>query len=89
MGLCSKEVHLGNWIFMWYTALMKWNELQQTNRPIVLYGTGDGAEKVLAQLSARGIIPAAIFASDGFVRNRAFAGFPVMSYAQAKEQYVP
>ncbi len=64
-----------------------WDYLQQVTKPIVLYGTGDAAEKIIKELNQRHITIAGIFASDGFVRSRSFAGFPVMSYSQAKEQF--
>lgn len=66
-----------------------WDELKGKNRPLVLYGTGDAAEKILKQLDIRGIRVSGIFASDGFVRDRSFAGFKVLSYAEAKEKFGP
>lgn len=66
-----------------------WDELKEKNRPLVLYGTGDAAEKILKQLDIRGIRVSGIFASDGFVRDRSFAGFKVLSYAEAKEKFGP
>ena len=64
-----------------------WNELKETEKPLVLYGTGDAAEKILKELDIRDIPVSGIFASDGFVRDRCFAGFPVLSYGQAKEKF--
>ena len=55
----------------------------------MLYGTGNAAEKILKELDIRGIRVSGIFASDGFVRDREFAGFKVLSYAQAKERFGP
>ncbi len=66
-----------------------WNELKDKSRPLVLYGTGNAAEKILKELDIRGIRVSGIFASDGFVRDREFAGFKVLSYAQAKERFGP
>ena len=64
-----------------------WNELKETEKPLVLYGTGDAAEKILKELDTRNIPVSGIFASDGFVRDRSFAGFKVLSYGQAKEKF--
>ncbi len=64
-----------------------WNKLQKATKPIVLYGTGNAAEKVIAELNKRDITIAGIFASDGFVRSRTFDGFPVLSYQDAKEKF--
>ena len=62
-----------------------WDRLKAETKPIVLYGTGDAAEKILKELDTRNIRVSGIFASDGFVRDREFAGFKVLSYAQACE----
>ncbi len=60
--------------------------LSETEKPIVLYGTGDGADKILNVLEARGASVSAIFASDGFVRKRTFRGIDVMSYTDVCRQ---
>lgn len=57
------------------------------SKPLVLYGMGDGADKLLKQLAILGIEPAGIFASDEFVRGQSFAGMPVLTYAQARERF--
>jgi len=64
-----------------------WEYLALTDRPIVLYGTGNGADKILNELEKRGIRVAGVFASDGFVRSRTFRGFEVKSYSGIKEEY--
>ena len=60
-----------------------WEYLALERRPIALYGTGDGADKIIAVLKSYGLadLIAAVFASDGFVRDRMFHGYKVMSYA--------
>jgi len=64
-----------------------WNHLKNTTKPIVLYGMGNGADRVLDELAARGIEAAGVFASDEFVRGHSFRGFPVTTYAAAKERF--
>ena len=64
-----------------------WNYLKNTTKPIVLYGMGNGADRVLDELAARGIEAAGVFASDEFVRGHSFRGFPVTTYAAAKERF--
>ena len=49
-------------------------------RPVVLYGTGDGADKILTRLSSDGIEVSGVFASDGFVRERTYRGMKVESF---------
>lgn len=64
-----------------------WTSIQNTSLPIVLYGTGNGADRVVDEFSRRGIRIEACFASDGFVRDRVFRGFKVISYKEAREIY--
>ena len=57
-----------------------WTYLTTAQKPVVLYGTGNGADKILDQLLLRGIRISGIFASSDFVRNRTFRGYPVETY---------
>ena len=59
-----------------------WQRLQNTAKPIVLYGTGNGADAILDRCEALGIPVAGIFASDDFVRHQQFRGFTVQRYAE-------
>ena len=68
-------------------ALDLWDYLLKTEKTIVLYGMGNGADKILAVCNARGIPVADIFASDGFVRGQIFHGKTVLSYSAVKEKY--
>ncbi|MBO6053059.1 MAG: FkbM family methyltransferase [Clostridia bacterium] len=61
-----------------------WDRLARRERPIWLYGTGNGADKILDVLEARGIPVDGVFASDGFVRSRTFRGMPVRSYSDVR-----
>ena len=54
-----------------------WQALRTCGKPVVLYGMGDGADKVLAAFDRFGIVPAAVMASDAFVRGQSFHGFTV------------
>ncbi len=64
-----------------------WNYLKTVEKPIVLYGMGNGADKILNQLNLLQIPVAGVFASDEFVRGQSFHGYPVLTYAQAKKQF--
>lgn len=68
-----------------------WEYLLQERRPIALYGTGDGADKIISVLEKLGAgdLVAAVFASDGFVRDRMFHGFKVMSYGECCQALAP
>ena len=59
-----------------------WERLQQTAKPIVLYGMGNGADKIVDWCEANSVKIAGIFASDEFVRGQVFRGFKVERYAE-------
>ena len=59
-----------------------WEYLKMAGKPVVLYGTGDGADKVLARLAETGVPVSGIFASDEFVRGQQFHGFTVQAYSE-------
>ena len=61
-----------------------WEYLKTVKKPILLYGTGNGADKIIDRLLLDGVTVSGVFASDGFVRNRYFRGFKVISYSEAK-----
>lgn len=63
-----------------------WERIKSSDKPIVIYGTGNACERILAEFSERGIECSGIFASDGFVRDRDFAGFHVKSLRQLEEE---
>ncbi|MBQ7354231.1 MAG: FkbM family methyltransferase [Clostridia bacterium] len=64
-----------------------WTYLQSAGLPIVLYGMGNGADKLIAQLSARGLEAADFFASDGFVRGHSFHGKTVLTFDEILAKY--
>ena len=64
-----------------------WQTLQNTNRPILIYGMGNGADKIVQRLSQYGISVADYFASDGFVRGQIFHGKTVLSRSEALSRY--
>lgn len=65
-----------------------WHYLAECNRPIVMYGMGNGADKILAVCESYGIRISDFFASDGFVRGHQFHGKTVISYSAMKERYI-
>ena len=63
-----------------------WSYLKNSSAPVALYGTGDGADKIISVLEKHDLADriAAVFASDGFVRSRTFRGFKVESFDEAR-----
>ena len=59
------------------SAVSLWDRLAVTRKPIIMYGMGDGAQKILDVASEKGIKISGFMASDDFVRGHSFAGFEV------------
>ena len=64
-----------------------WSYLQTVKKPIVLYGMGNGADKIIDVLKANNIEISGVFATDGFVREKFFHGFKLSSYSELKEKF--
>ncbi len=60
------------------------SSIRETSLPVVLYGTGDAADKLLTLLESINVRCIGCFASLGFVRSRTFHGYKVLSYAEAR-----
>ncbi len=73
------------------TTLIKeqplFEKLARTNKPVVLYGMGNGADRIIHHLKEHGIPLAGVFASDEFVRGHNFHGHRVLTYKEACRQY--
>ena len=63
-----------------------WQTLKTQEKPIYLYGMGNGADKILDECIKRRVKICGVFASDGFVRNQQFRGFTVESYSDVKKR---
>ncbi len=64
-----------------------WSYLKSTNKSIVMYGMGNGADKIMERFEKLGITVSDFFASDGFVRGHSFHGKTVLSFGEIKEKY--
>lgn len=64
-----------------------WDSLKREKRPILVYGMGNGADKLLSRLAGYGVEVADFFASDGFVRGHSFHGKRVKSFSEVKAEY--
>lgn len=64
-----------------------WETLATETRDILLYGMGNGADKILAVASEKGVTVKGVFASDGFVRGHAFHGMPVRAFGEILATY--
>lgn len=64
-----------------------WDAFSKEYRPIVVYGMGNGADKLIKRFEKYGIEIADFFASDGFVRGHSFHGKRVKSFSEIKSEY--
>ena len=64
-----------------------WQYLKTAQKPIVLYGMGNGADKIINALNSLGIKFQGVFASDGFVRDKYFHSHKISSYSELKEKF--
>ncbi len=64
-----------------------WEYLKDADKTIVLYGMGNGADKILAVLAERDIPVGGVFASDGFARGNLFHGMPVRTWSDIKDEF--
>lgn len=64
-----------------------WQYLSKTDKTIVMYGMGNGADKILTVCDKYGIAVSDFFASDGFVRGQIFHNKTVMGFTDIKNKY--
>ena len=61
--------------------------LKREKRPIVIYGMGNGADKILDICESKSITISGIFASDEFVRGHSFREYNVKKYSEIHAMY--
>lgn len=54
-----------------------WEKIKESGKPVVVYGMGNGADKVIDEFNRLGIPVNGVTASDDFVRGQQFRGFTV------------
>ena len=64
-----------------------WNYLADSKKPIVIYGMGNGTEKIISILKEYDTEINDIFASDEFVRGHSFLGHRVLKYSEVCKKY--
>ncbi|MBQ8203406.1 MAG: FkbM family methyltransferase [Clostridia bacterium] len=61
--------------------------MKTTEKKIVLYGMGNGADKIIKVLEDYGVNISGVFATDGFVRDKIFHGFNLTTYKELKSKF--
>jgi FkbM family methyltransferase len=64
-----------------------WDRLKEADAPVLIYGMGNGAEKLLELCRQYGVRVQAIFASDDHARGNEFQGYPIMRFGDIGKQY--
>ena len=64
-----------------------YEELKLSEKPVIIYGMGNGADKILAEFEKCGITVSGIAASDDFVRGQSFHGFTVQKVSDFEKKY--
>lgn len=83
----SDEVKIPDGEIPYSDSVFLWEYLSQTEKPIVMYGMGDGAIKIMNALKDRNITPAAFMASDEFVRGHEFLGYRVKKLSEIEAEF--
>lgn len=64
-----------------------YEELKNNKLPVIVYGMGNGADKVLGGFDQHGIKVSGIAASDDFVRGQSFHGFKVKKISEFEKEF--
>lgn len=63
-----------------------WTLLQKTDTPLIIYGMGNGADKILNEFEKLNIKIYGVIASDDFVRGQSFRGFTVKKLSDIENE---
>ena len=64
-----------------------WTEIAAAHMPVLIYGMGNGADKIMKELDRLGIPVHGVIASDDFVRGQFFHGFPVRKLSDFSNEH--
>ena len=64
-----------------------WSKISQNKRSVLMYGMGNGADKIISYLEQYGVFVDDFFASDEFVRGHFFHGKKVLKFSEARQKY--
>ena len=63
-----------------------WSYLKTVQKPIVLYGIGNGADKVVKRLNSDNVKISGVFSSGGFKKNKLYNGHIIKDYSTVKAE---
>ncbi len=65
-----------------------WEKIKESALPVVVYGMGNGADKVIDEFNRLGIPVKGVTASDDFVRGQSFRGFTVKKLSEFEGEFI-
>lgn len=65
-----------------------WEKISESGLPVVVYGMGNGADKVIDEFERLSIPISGVTASDAFVRGQMFRGFRVKRLAEFEGDFI-
>ena len=68
--------------------ISSWEKIKESGLPVVVYGMGNGADKVIDELGRLEIPVMGVTASDDFVRGQMFRGFKVNKLSEFEGDFI-
>lgn len=65
-----------------------WEKIKESGLPVVIYGMGNGADKVIDEFNRLEIPVKGVTASDDFVRGQIFRGFKVTKLSELSGEFI-
>ena len=65
-----------------------WTKIKESGLPVVIYGMGNGADKVIDEFNRLEIPILGVTASDAFVRGQSFRGFTVRKLSEFEGEFI-
>ncbi len=65
-----------------------WEKIKESGKPVVIYGMGNGADKVIDEFNRLDIEIKGVTASDDFVRGQQFRGFTVKKLTEFDGEFI-
>ena len=65
-----------------------WSYLRNSDKKIIIYGMGNGADKIIDELEKIGVGIYGVMASDDFVRGQSFRGFTVKRLSDFEQENI-
>lgn len=68
--------------------ISSWDKIKDSGKPVLVYGMGNGADKVIDELNRLEIPILGVTASDAFVRGQSFRGFTVKKLSEFEGDFI-